>query len=77
MFETLSQLKPEIFIQGGAVLVALYLIYSHILKDRNLMKLLTNHFEHDLEQRNKDNDSRDKLSMTLQKLVDIIKNIKK
>lgn len=70
-------LSTEILIQTGAVGISLYLIYSHIIKDKQLMKLMTNHFEHDLEQREKDNESRDTLSKTLQSLIDIIKSIKK
>lgn len=72
MFEILSQLKPEVIVTGGATLVSFYLIYSHIIKDRNIMKIMSNHLEHDLEQREKDNESRDLLSKTLQKLVDVI-----
>ena len=70
--EFFTQLNPAIFIQGGAVLVALYLIYSHIVKDKQLMKLMTNHFHDDLEQKKYDNESRDKLTSVLQKLIDII-----
>ena len=77
MLEILSTIKPEVFIQGGAVLVAMYLIYSHILKDKQLMKLMTNHFDYDLDQREKDNASRDKNTKTLQMLIDVIKSLKK
>lgn len=81
MLELLSTINPMLVIQGGAVLVALYLVYSHILKDRAnakkdeaIMKVMSNHLEHDFEQREKDNESRDLLSKTLQKLVDVINN---
>mgnify|MGYP001607777855 CR=1 FL=1 len=72
MFEQIF--TTQNIIQGGSVILALYLVYSHIQKDRNIMKIMSNHLEHDLEQREKDNDSRDKLSSTLQKLVDVINN---
>ena len=77
MPDFLSTIKPEISIQGGAVLVSLYLIYSHMIKDKQLMKLMSNHLEHDIEQREKDNKSRNKLTATLQSLIIIIKSLKK
>ena len=69
MFEIISTIKPEIFIQGGAVLVALYLIYSHILKDKSFIKLISNHLEHEQE-------SRDKLTKALEQLSNKIDNLK-
>lgn len=74
MLEILSTINPALIIEGGSVVLAIYLVYSHIVKDRNILKLISNHLEHDIKQREKDNESRNLLSATLQKLVDVINN---
>ena len=75
MFEQIF--TTQNIIQGGSVIISIYLIYSHMIKDKAITKLMSNHLEHDLEQREKDNQSRDKLTSTLQSLINIIKTLKK
>lgn len=69
MFEILSTIKPEVFVQGGSVLVALYLIWSQRQKDREWNKVLNNHLDHEQE-------SRDRLTKALEKLTNKIDQLK-
>lgn len=68
MFEILSQFKPEVIVAGGTTLALVYLIWSNRQRDSEWNKMLTNHLIHEQE-------SRDKLTATLQRLVDAVEGI--
>lgn len=70
MLELLSTIKPEIIVAGGTTIALLYLIYTNRLRDKEWNKLLTNHLEHEQE-------SRDRLTKALEKLISKIDRLKK
>lgn len=64
----LADLKPEIIIQGGAVIVALVLAWSNRAQSKSLSTILGNHLKHIEEKQGEDIESRIKLAGAIQVL---------
>lgn len=71
MFD-LTNIKPEIIIQGGAVLVALYALWNNRRMTSDQSTLLRNHLKHHEDKDDEDISSRNRLASAIQKLTDKI-----
>ena len=70
MLDFLSTIKPEILVAACTTIALLYHIYTERQKDKEWNKIIANHITDDIK-------SRETLSATLQKLIDVIKSLKK
>lgn len=71
MFD-ITHLKPEIIIQGGAVLVALYALWNNRRMSSDQGIILKNHMKHHEDKDDEDIGSRNRLASAIQKLTDKI-----
>ena len=62
MDSLLTQLKPEILIQGGAVVVAIILAFTNRSQSKSLSTILGNHLKHIEEKQDEDIQSRVRLA---------------
>ena len=72
MFD-LSNIKPELLIQGGGILVALYALWNMRKLTNDQSSILKNHLKHHEDKDEEEIDSRNRLASAIQRLTDKIK----